>query len=228
MKTVIKGGDAVKTFARRDSATAALKKLGIQASDYNLFISQTTDGRVAVTLDKAQEFLAARLRKVATEEIPQKRNKGRTEKEAASNQIKKPSVAGVVRMHILAGLDNKAIHEILKRDFDHDEDKAHYPAWYRSQMRREGLIAKPDKKAAKAVRPKQARGFKPSSKKPAEKVVSRKTKRDKVAERKRVKASVKKAPTSAAQNNINQTKSASIKTGGAAPAPGRLSVAIVS
>lgn len=224
MKTVIKGGDAVKTYARRDSATAALKKLGIKASDYNMFISQTTDGRVAVALDKAEEYLAARLRKVATEEVPQKQLKGRTEKEAATNQIKRPSVAGVIRKHILDGLDNKAIHEILVRDFGHNEDKAHYPAWYRSQMRREGLI---DKNAPRDQSVKtRAAATKKATKAP--KVVSRKQKRERKAERKKVKSSAKAKPTSQAQNNINQAKKASIKTGGPAPVPGRLSVTVVS
>lgn len=160
MKTVIMGGDALKTFARRDSATAALKKLGIKASDYNLFISQTTDGRHAVATDKAEEFLKAQLRKVANEEIPQKQLKGRTKKEADSNQIKRPTVAGVIRKLILDGLDNKAIHEVMKRDFGHDEDKSHYPAWYRSQMRREGLIERPSKSAKtekKAAKPKASK-----------------------------------------------------------------------
>lgn len=224
MKTVIKGGDAVKTFARRDSATAALKKLGIVASDYNLFISQTTDGRVAVALDKAQEYLAAKLRKVANEEVPQKQLKGRTAKEAATNQIKRPSVAATIRKLVLDGLDNKAIHEILVRDFAHTEDKAHYPAWYRSQMRREGLIPK---NAPRDTSVKTRAAKEPKAPKTPVKKVSRKEKREKKAARKRVKASAKAAPTSIAQNNINAAKRASIKTGGAAPAPGRLSVTVL-
>lgn len=228
MKTVIKGGDAVKTYARRDSAAAALKKLGVKASDYNMFISQTTDGRVAVALDKAEEYLAARLRKVATEEVPQKQLKGRTEKEAATNQIKRPSVAGVIRKYILDGLDNKAIHELLKRDFGHDEDKAHYPAWYRSQMRREGLIDKNAPRDQSVKTRATAAAKKTKVVKAPTKVVTKKQKRERKAERKKAKASAKAKPTSQAQNNINQAKKASIKTGGAAPVPGRLSITIVS
>lgn len=220
MKTVIKGGDAVKTVARRDSATTMLRKLGVQASDYNMFIQSTTDGRFAVSLDKAAQYLASKLRKVATEEVPQAKLKGRTAKEAESNQIKKPSVAATIRKLILDGHDNKAIHEVLKRDFGHDEDKAHYPAWYRSQMRREGLIAKPEK-------------VKKTPKAPAKKAVKSKkqarvAKRVKRAERKQVKASAKKKPSSRAQSNIDQTRQASIKTGTAAPRPGRLSVTLVN
>lgn len=220
MKTVIKGGDAVKTFARRDSATAALRKLGIKASDYNMFIMQTTDGRFAVALDKAEEYLASRLRHVANEVIPQAQNKGKTAKQAESNQIKRPSVSAAIRKLILDGLDNKAIHEVMKREYGHDEDKANYPGWYRSQMRRDGLIPRPVKEpkskkaAAKQAAPKKA--------------ISKKEKRVKRAERKRVRASAAKKPSSKAQSNIDQTKKASFKTGGPSPTPGRLSVTIVS
>lgn len=200
MKTVIQGGDAIKTYARRDGATAALKKLGIKASDYNMFIFQTTDGRTAVALDKAQEYLQAQLRKVANEEVPQKQNKGRTKKEADSNQIKRPSVAGVIRKLILDGLDNKAIHEVMKRDFGHDEDKAHYPAWYRSQMRREGLIERPAK--ATKVTKKDVINK-------AVKVKEKKTKQPKKASKKRV----VKRKTALAKRNIQATLDASMKTG---------------
>jgi len=200
MKTVIKGGDAVKTVARRDSATAILRKLGIKSSDYNLFIMQTADGRYAVAEDKAQEYLQAQLRKVANEEVPQKQLKGRTKKEADSNQIKRPSVAGVIRKLILDGLDNKAIHEIMKRDFGHDEDKAHYPAWYRSQMRREGLIERPTKAAKSELK----------------KHVANPAVKEKKAKVKKIKASKKrvvKRKTALAQHNIKATLAASLKTG---------------
>lgn len=200
MKTVIQGGDAIKTYARRDGATAALKKLGIKASDYNMFIFQTTDGRTAAALDKAQEYLQAQLRKVANEEVPQKQNKGRTKKEADSNQIKRPSVAGVIRKLILDGLDNKAIHEVMKRDFGHDEDKAHYPAWYRSQMRREGLIERPAK---------TAKVTKKDVVNKAVKVKEKKTKQPKKASKKRV----VKRKTALAKRNIQATLDASMKTG---------------
>lgn len=228
MKTVIKGGDAVKTVNRRDSATTMLRKLGIKSSDYNMFIHQTTDGRFAVALDKAQEHLAARLRLVANEEVPQQQLKGRTKKEAESNQIKRPSVAATIRKLILDGHDNKAIHEVMKRDFGHDEDKSHYPAWYRSQMRREGLIERPSKvKKTPKGRSTTAHTFK-RDKPIKSKKQARVAKRVKQAERKQVKASAKKKPTSRAQSNIDQTKRASVKTGGRAPSPGRLSVTLVN
>lgn len=199
MKTVIQGGDAVKTVARRDSATTILRKLGIKPSDYNMFIMQTADGRYAVAEDKAQEYLQAQLRKVATEEVPQKQLKGRTAKEAATNQIKRPSVAGVIRKLILDGMDNKAIHEVMKRDFGHDEDKAHYPAWYRSQMRREGLIERPAKKEKAA---------KVKAEKPAKPARVKKAKQPKASKKRLV-----KRKSSLAKRNVQATIDASMKTG---------------
>lgn len=199
MKTVIQGGDAVKTVARRDSATTILRKLGIKSSDYNMFIMQTADGRYAVAEDKAKEYLQAQLRKVATEEVPQKQLKGRTAKEAATNQIKRPSVAGVIRKLILDGMDNKAIHEVMKRDFGHDEDKAHYPAWYRSQMRREGLIERPAKRT-KTVKADVAN--------PTVKVKEKKAKKPKASKKRLV-----KRKSSLAKRNVQATIDASMKTG---------------
>lgn len=199
MKTVIQGGDAVKTVARRDSATTILRKLGIKSSDYNLFIMQTADGRYAVAEDKAKEYLQAQLRKVATEEVPQRQLKGRTAKEAATNQIKRPSVAGVIRKLILEGMDNKAIHEVMKRDFGHDEDKAHYAAWYRSQMRREGLIARPEKRAKVA---------KADVANPTAKVKEKKAKKPKASKKRLI-----KRKSALAARNVKTAIDASMKTG---------------
>lgn len=213
MKKVIKGGDAVKTYSSRTNATAPLRKLGIKASDYNLFVFQTTDGRYAVALDKAEEYLAARLRKVATEEVPQQQNKGRTLKEAESNQIKRPTVAGVIRKMILDGHDNKSIHEVMKRDFNHDEDKAHYPGWYRSQMRREGLVERP---AARVKKEKPVKAPKPAKEPKAPQV--KKSKKSKAA--KPVKA---KTP-NRAQANIKATIDAGMKTGNKDEHVGPLSI----
>lgn len=227
MKTIVQGGDAVKTFARRDSATAALRKLGVKPADYNMFISATTDGRVAVSLERAQEYLQAQLRKVALEETPQRQLKGRTAKEAKTNQIKRPSVAGTIRKLILDGKDNQQIHEIMKRDFGHTEDHATYPAWYRSQMRRDGLIPREPKakkaKAVKKVAKKQPTRQQARVAKKAARGAKTRVKRD----RAKAVASAAKKASSTAQSNINATKRASVKTGNRLPMPAPLSVTLV-
>ena len=46
-----------KTFASRDSATSALRKLGIKPADYNQFIAKTTDGKFDCAIDSAKQFI---------------------------------------------------------------------------------------------------------------------------------------------------------------------------
>lgn len=212
MKTVINGGDAVKTLARRDSCTALLKKLGIAPSEYNQFIWATTDGRYAVSLEKAQAYLDSKLVKVA-KAVVQGRNKGSTPKAAESNQIKKPTVAATIRRMILDGKENADIFVVLQRDFGFDEEKKHYPAWYRSQMRREGLIARPDKKEKKPKVEKPAK----VKKAPVDRTKPVKKKASKVVSKARkaaiAKAAAKVRKSSQAQSNINATAAASFKTG---------------
>lgn len=219
MKKLIKGGDAVSTYSARRSATERLRKLGVAATDYDMFIMQTTDGRYAVNAEKAKEHLAAKLRKVATQEVPQKKNKGRTLKEAESNQVKRPTVAATIRGYIMEGLDNKTIHEIMVRDFGHTEDKAHYPGWYRSQMKREGLVPpasrKPKKtKAAKVAKVKKVK---------QPKAVKTKVKRTKI-----VKKKAAASHATAAQKNIADTAKAGINTGNKSESVAPLTVVQVS
>jgi restriction endonuclease Mrr len=201
MKTVVKGGDAVKTFTRRDSCTAILKKLGVPASDYNQFIWRTTDGRFTVNTEKAELYLASRLQNVA-KEVVQGRNKGATERQAESNQIKRPSSASFIRRLILDGKTNQEIFKILQDQFGCGEEKSNHAAWYRSQMRRQGLIDRPSKGKKKI---KQANTKVTSKKiKPA--------KKDRPKPTKKAVKNVIKQP-SLAQSNINSTMRASFKTG---------------
>ena len=48
----------IKTFASRDSATSALRKLGISSADYNQFIAKDKDGgKFICDLEAAKKFL---------------------------------------------------------------------------------------------------------------------------------------------------------------------------
>jgi hypothetical protein len=152
MKTIVKGGDAVRTFTRRDGATAVLKKLGVKPSDYNAFVHQTTDGRYAVNVEKAQTFIESKHRLIGSK-VAQGTNRGKTAAAAASNVVKRPTVSGTIRELIIKGLDNAAIHAIMVRDFGHDEEKKHYPGWYRSRMRADGLIPRGDVKRGRKPNP---------------------------------------------------------------------------
>lgn len=110
--------EMVKVYTRRDSATAALKKLGIKAADYNKFITQT-DGKVECQLGKAREYLS-----------PPAKHQPRT------TQSAKQSVASVVRGLVAAGKTNAEIWEVIKPQFNLGDDKRHYPGWYRNQQLR--------------------------------------------------------------------------------------------
>lgn len=49
--------DAVKFYARRDSATTVLRKMGIHARDYNAFIEVMSDGQFACHIARAEMHL---------------------------------------------------------------------------------------------------------------------------------------------------------------------------
>lgn len=106
-----------KTFARRDSATALLRKMGIDKAKYGKFITEA-DGKFTVDVKAAEKSL---------------------KKPAA--KAKKPTVSSVAREAILKGKANDAVFKLLQEQFKLDDSKKHYPAWYRSELRRKGLIA---------------------------------------------------------------------------------------
>ena len=49
--------ESTKFFERRDSATAALRRMGVSPSDYKLFIEQADSGRFMCLLDEARKHL---------------------------------------------------------------------------------------------------------------------------------------------------------------------------
>jgi hypothetical protein len=124
-----------KTYASRDSATSALRKLGIQACDYDLFITKI-DGKFECNLGAAAEHLES-LKNPKPETI--------TEAAVKAAKIEKPRRAGIsatARALILAGKTNQEVWAVLKDSFNLDESKKHYPTWYRCEMKRKGLLPK--------------------------------------------------------------------------------------
>lgn len=78
-------------------------------------------------------FLRAKDSKLA--KIARSETTPKAEKPAKSPRL---TVSGVARELILQGLDNKAVWERLQEQFKLDDGKKHYPAWYRSELRRSG------------------------------------------------------------------------------------------
>lgn len=121
------------TYATRDSATSALRKLGIQARDYNLFIAKAGD-RFACNLGAAikhLEDLKAPKTKVAKEPV--------TKVDAPAKPARE-GISATARALIADGKTNAEVWEVLQEQFNLDRSKRHYPTWYRCEMKRTGLL----------------------------------------------------------------------------------------
>ena len=136
-----------KEFKTRDGATAFCRANGVQKDLYNNFITKINDVYIVDT----------NFGKVAsTSTAPNKTAKpfvtkglifaGNSDKEIREIAIdfkpngKSLTVSSLSRELIYAGKTNKEIWNIIKAEFELDDKKKSYPAWYRSQMKREGLI----------------------------------------------------------------------------------------
>ena len=162
-----------KVYTRRDSATAALKKIGVQKEDYSKFITKHTDDdgdlyEVDLVAAKAsldiQEEPALERRAVETPP-PVERRAGMADLVAAQSATAealketaktlasiKPAparrpqrqagrtVSSVARELIVSGKSNDEVWKALKNEFKLDDGKKHYPAWYRSEAKRKGLV----------------------------------------------------------------------------------------
>jgi hypothetical protein len=128
-----------KTYTARDSATSALRKIGIQARDYNLFITKVGDkfecklGAAAAHLESLKNPKPVEAAKPAATKATKK---------AAEPKVKKAGISATARELILAGKTNQEVWEVLKQQFDLDDSKKHYPTWYRCEMKRTGLLPK--------------------------------------------------------------------------------------
>lgn len=145
----------MKTFARRDSATSVLRKLGIDKSDYLMFISMTDDMTFEVDVDRAKAYAAERSQELINRLHGAKLETAPAEAEpkneddidvVVTKKVKAPkepkvamvriTVASRARELITQGWCNGVVFEALKAQFNLTDDKKHYPSWYRSQMKR--------------------------------------------------------------------------------------------
>lgn len=124
--------NTIKTYTRRDSATAALRKKGVDKSKYNDFITKRGD---IWTVD-----FAALEEKVVAEPKTASKIKKAAKKVAKAAKQAKVTVSSRARELILDGLANADVFAKLKDEFSLDDSKKHYPAWYRSELRRKGLL----------------------------------------------------------------------------------------
>lgn len=142
-----------KTYAARDSATSALRKLGLQARDYNLFITKVGDkfecklGAAAAHLDSLKNpkpVVEAKAEdKPAAAKEPKVAKAGRRDADpVVEAKPKKMGISATARELILSGKTNQEVWEVLQQQFNLDDSKKHYPTWYRCEMKRTGLLPK--------------------------------------------------------------------------------------
>lgn len=120
----------IKKFKTRDSATSALRKLGIASENYNLFIEKLPSGTISCDIGKAKASLVA----------PSKSESSSTTKSGDGKKTQRGVSAAIVKM-ILAGKSNEEIWNSVKVEFNLDDSKKYYPAWNRSNLRRLGKIS---------------------------------------------------------------------------------------
>lgn len=156
--------NVIKSYSRRDSATALLRKMGVEKVDYNKFIAvvdivagshvvgveyhvdvTAAEGHVAQIkpdmLDHGQDVQPEPT--VEPEAIP----KSPVAEPKATKKVVEPTktaeemtVSDVARTMILAGKTNKEVWATIKAQFNLDDSKKSYPSWYRCELKRKGQL----------------------------------------------------------------------------------------
>lgn len=145
-----------KTYTARDSAASALRKLGLQARDYNLFITKVGDkfecklGAAAAHLESLKNPKPVAEAKTEDKPVAAKEPKVVKAGRRAVDPVvevkatKKTGISATARELILSGKTNQEVWEVLKQQFNLGDSKKHYPTWYRCEMKRTGLLPKED------------------------------------------------------------------------------------
>jgi len=133
-----------KTYARRDSATATLRKMGIDKTLYKEFIGKSGN-KFIVDITAAEKWVEDDRRpKKSTEKTVTRRVSGSPKPTVkVTERSPRPhsqSAASFIRDMILDGATNLEIFEACQEKFGYEKNKRHYPAWYRSEMRRKGTL----------------------------------------------------------------------------------------
>jgi hypothetical protein len=132
-----------KIYAARDSATSALRKIGLQARDYNLFITKVGDKFECKLGAAAAHLESLKNPKPIEAKEPKVAKAGRRDTDPVVEvKPKKLGISATARELILSGKTNQEVWEALKQQFNLDDSKKHYPTWYRCEMKRTGLLPK--------------------------------------------------------------------------------------
>jgi hypothetical protein len=150
----------MKTFKRRDSATALLRKMGVARENYNNFINEVDgqffldDERAALSLQVAAHpvvkqkieamakpivDLVATPAEEATLPLVRENVQRRPAIDRSSSE-RGATITCVAEQLILQGRTNQEVWEVIQPMFQLDTKKKHYPSWYRSRLIRAGKL----------------------------------------------------------------------------------------
>jgi len=117
--------------------------MGLGRSSYDQLLNLDSDDRWYFNADEAAALLKsfddqiARITKSDVDKAiikPKPTKKSKPAKKASTNG--KETVSSRIRSLINEGHSNSEIWEIVQPEYDLDDKKRSYPAWYRSQMKR--------------------------------------------------------------------------------------------
>lgn len=130
-----------KFYKTRDAATSALRKLGVNVRDYNLFISKDDTGTILIVdleLAKAHvEKVEAQASALVEPKQTDKKHNG-AKPAPAEKKDRSGTCSAVARDLIRAGKTNQEVWDIISVQFQLDDKKRLYPAWYRRELRNKG------------------------------------------------------------------------------------------
>jgi hypothetical protein len=145
-------GGRMRTVKTRDAATSILRKLGVTSREYNLYIQKTDAGFVVQeTLARKSVVKEVVVDLLTTKDVELKpaAPEAKPAVKPAAPPTKQPrlSISGTAEQLLLAGKSNAETWAELKAKFKLGDDKKHYPSWFRSRLRRQGRLAKKEKKS---------------------------------------------------------------------------------
>lgn len=136
----------VRTFKTRDSATALMRKLGVQSKNYKLFLEQI-DGQWVVDVSKIQGGAteeptppAPELTVTDAKAKKPRAKKVKAEKPAKEPKEKRVTVTQVAEQLILDGKTNDEVWAVIQPQFRLDDNKKNYPSWFRSRLKKHGRL----------------------------------------------------------------------------------------
>lgn len=169
---------ATKTFSHRRSATGYLKAAGFTPADYDKFITEQ-DGKFVVNTAVKPVTVVTEEKEAPTEEVaaveekparkqrkaakPAKADAKTGKAKAAPKKVAELKKAAPTRKDgkfpvsqrclelFKAGKSNGEVWAVVAEEYGLGEDKAHYPAWYRSHFRRRGELPKGEARAKKVA-----------------------------------------------------------------------------